>query len=238
MKVYVLAGGQNSRGWPLTEFIPKCLWPLPDGKPIIRHIVENLIAQDTSITPGDIVICGLKRQENLFRYEFRDLHVSYHFLKENVGTLGHLYQVMKSQAMTNRFMVHYADMITDISYENMITAFNLSSQAATAMIAVAMVNNPYSEAQLKVLSPQSLRVSKFTEKNVLPHPIWMGIGIFEKDAWFMIDELANSVKDSDIGRDLLPQIANAGMLEAWAHAGEWLDIGTLASYKKLMDTAH
>ena len=84
MHAFILAAGEGTRMWPLTENRPKPLIPLAN-KPIIEHIMDSLI--DAGVKKISILIGyeGRKIIEK-YGYSYRDAEIEYAYQKERRGT--------------------------------------------------------------------------------------------------------------------------------------------------------
>ena len=84
MRAFILAAGEGTRMWPLTENRPKPLIPLAN-KPIIEHIMDSLV--DAGIKNISILIGyeGRKIIEK-YGYSYKDARIEYVYQKERRGT--------------------------------------------------------------------------------------------------------------------------------------------------------
>ena len=84
MRAFILAAGEGTRMWPLTENRPKPLIPLAN-KPIIEHIMDSLI--DAGVKKISILIGyeGRKIIEK-YGYSYRDAEIEYAYQKDRKGT--------------------------------------------------------------------------------------------------------------------------------------------------------
>ncbi len=84
MRAFILAAGEGTRMWPLTDTRPKPLIPLAN-KPIIEHILEALV--DNGIKKISILI-GYEGRQIAERYghDYRGATIDYVYQKERRGT--------------------------------------------------------------------------------------------------------------------------------------------------------
>ncbi len=84
MRAFILAAGEGTRMWPLTDTRPKPLIPLAN-KPIIEHILDALI--DAGLENISILIGYEGRQiVEKYGYEYRGAKIDYVYQKELKGT--------------------------------------------------------------------------------------------------------------------------------------------------------
>ncbi|NPA76054.1 MAG: NTP transferase domain-containing protein, partial [Euryarchaeota archaeon] len=84
MRAFILAAGEGTRMWPLTDTRPKPLIPL-GNKPIIEHILDAVV--DAGIDKITILIGyeGRKIVEK-YRSEYRGAEIRYEYQKDRRGT--------------------------------------------------------------------------------------------------------------------------------------------------------
>ena len=84
MRAFILAAGEGTRMWPLTDTRPKPLIPL-GNKPIIEHILDAVI--DAGIRDITILIGYEGRQiADRYGYEYKGARIDYLYQKERKGT--------------------------------------------------------------------------------------------------------------------------------------------------------
>ncbi len=84
MRAFILAAGEGTRMWPLTETRPKPLIPLAN-KPIIEHILDALV--DAGIDKISILIGYEGRQiADRYGYDYKGAEIDYVYQKERRGT--------------------------------------------------------------------------------------------------------------------------------------------------------
>ena len=239
MKAIIMGAGSGTRMFPLTHFINKHLLHL-GGKPVIRIIAEKIAEV---IQPDDITIICNKRDEQDYRWEFRDLPVRLHMFQgeeEKIGTARQFAATILGEPYFNRndVFLHYGDTITDLDYRKFIEYYNEHRAKTDAVIAVTQnIKHDYSQVML-----EDERVVKMEEKPNLSFPSWTGIGIFNAEKIkdevleFMKakDERQEFVADVDIARDIFPQMVAKRKLFAYRYDGRWFDVGNLRSYQQLV----
>lgn len=232
VRVLLFAGGSATRMYPFSAYTEKSLLPLPNGKPIIRELFERLTAPEQPFMARDITILCQDKHEGAFRHEFRDEDVEYSALQQ-MGTLKHLREIMRYYNKDSTFVVHYADMITDIGYDRLMAMHTAHGHAATAVL--TEVQSPYGSVTTMV-DNSNMRIDSFKEKEMLGERVWTGVAVLERAATMpYIEKLCSKVERPDIGKDLMPELTRNKELYAYLHKGVWNDLGNAAQYLKLME---
>lgn len=234
--VFLLAAGEANRMYPLNQIIEKSLLPV-DGKPVIRHIVDNIYRQlkhkQLLFRVGKITICCLNKYYKQFLHEFRDMkEVSILPFKEPMGTFDTFFLASLHEDVTKWVMVHYADCMTDINYRNFV--YNLrdeSSASYDGIIAItSTVQHDYSEVDFDIMTDY---VTEFHEKPRVNNYTWSGIGLFHKRNLHL--NYMRKGKDTDFAFDIFPQMIAKKKLKAYTYSGYWMDVGNLNSYRKVCE---
>lgn len=256
-----MGAGSGTRMFPLTHFINKHLLHL-GGKPVIRIIVDNLLerripqalptlsdifSQDppdpvSYFNLEDITIVCNKRDEQDYKWEFRDLHgITFHPFAgddEKIGTAKQfLFALLSTKDKDNVTLLHYGDTITDLDYGFFIKSFTEILPNSNAMIAVTRnIRHDYSKVDATMTAPNSAYiVESIEEKPLLDFPSWTGIAIFKTG--FILEYLLRYPENQplDFGFNVLPDLARDNQLHAYEYAGRWFDVGNLRSYQKLVE---
>ena len=218
---FLLAAGESSRMFPLSTIMEKSLLPV-DGKPVIRHIVDNLRKCDKV---GNIYICCLQKFFKQFMHEFRDERVGIIPLKEPVGTFSTWF--IANENTDGWSMVHYADCLTDIDYNDFISKIDDKSDGLIAV--TNTVKHDYSEVSFTVDGV----VQDFVEKPNVMNYSWSGIGLFKTK---VVEEFRTDDGSSqDFAFDIFPQMIKQEKLKAYPYNGSWYDVGNLNSYRKICE---
>jgi NDP-sugar pyrophosphorylase family protein len=226
--VFILAAGEANRMFPLSTIMEKSLLPI-DGKPVIRHIVDNLKVCEYV---GEITICCLDKFKKQFEHEFRDCmeFVDIIGFEEPIGTYKTFFAMASIKIDTSEYvMVHYADCLTKIDYDDFIVSCWHSEM--DGIIAVTnTVKHDYSEVVLENPRHTITRVKFFNEKPRISNYSWSGIGLFNKKK---ILQYYPNTENTDFAQDIFPRLVNRKALKAYPYNGYWYDCGNLNSYRKL-----
>lgn len=223
---FLLAAGESSRMFPLSQIMEKSLLPV-DGKPVIRHIYDNL---KKSKNVGGIHICCLDKFIKQFCHEFRDENIEIIGFEKPEGTYTTWYSAVDMVPKNEWSMVHYADCLTEIDYDDFISKID---DKFDGLIAVTnTVNHDYSEV---ILQGEHDRVWEFREKPQISNYTWSGIGLFQNGN---VANLYNGKSGQDFAFDIFPKMIEANKLGAYPYNGYWFDMGNLNSYRKICALYH
>jgi NDP-sugar pyrophosphorylase family protein len=236
--VFLLAAGESSRMFPLNSIMEKSLLPV-NGKPVIRHIIENLTVPEVARHLRKITICCLNKFKKQFEHEFRDMpSLEIMGFEKPLGTATTLVDALHYETNHNNpdewIMVHYADCITDLDYSNFLKS-KMTNDEIDGIIAVTdTIHHDYSEVvlSLKEHFTAPILVHEFNEKPKLGYHSWTGIALLRTGAF-----LANMVgsENKDIAQNYFPILVQDKKLEAFATHAKWYDVGNLNSYRKVCE---
>jgi len=239
MDVIVLAGGFATRLRPLSEYIPKPLFPL-GGVPILNYIVYKI---EEEIKPGRIIISTNKRFENHFRYWkrclFDELKQKIELIseptyknEEKFGAIRGLYYAIKEAWIENDLLVIAGDNFFDFDLrkirrlmkeKNAITLslYNLKSLEEAKRFGVVSIDsdNRIIELYEKPENPKSTLIST-------------GIYAIPKEKLRFLEEYIHTNNEQDVLGKFFEWLLNREPLYGYPYEGVWFDIGTLDSYKE------
>jgi mannose-1-phosphate guanylyltransferase len=225
MQAVVLVGGFGTRLRPLTAATPKQMLPIVD-RPMIEHVLAHLGRH--GITE---VVLSLGFKPDAFSDAYPDgvcagLRLHYAVEPEPLDTAGAVRFAAAHAGITERFVVHNGDNLTDLDLTALI-GFHAEHQAE-ATIALHRVDDP--SAYGVVPTDGDGRVVAFVEK---PAPgtaptdqINAGTYVLEPS---VLDRIEEDRKVS-IERETFPAIAADQRLYAMPQDTYWIDAGTPEAY--------
>jgi len=154
-EMLIMAGGKGKRLRPFTNKIPKPLLPV-NGKPIIERII--ITAKKQGIRNFVISINYLGNKIKSYLNNGNKLDVNIRYINENkpLGTAGSLYYYKKNRLP---FIVSNADVISNISYREMIDYHN----KLNSFITIGAISN-YEKNHYGEIIFNNNRVKKIEEK--------------------------------------------------------------------------
>jgi dTDP-glucose pyrophosphorylase/predicted transcriptional regulator len=211
--IIIMAGGKGTRLFPVTENCPKSML-LVDGKPILRHIIENARMAGFK----NIVIAVHHLSEIIENYfgDGESLGVKIEYLKERspLGTAGAL--SLLNPKPTKPIIVTNGDLITSIDFAKLLD-FHLSLDAsATMAVTEYKTQNPYGVVEL-----EGLNIVNYREKPTTK--VYVNAGVYVLDAKLL--DLIGPEIPTDMP-ELFEKIKNQGTkVVAFPLHESWHDIG-------------
>ncbi|MBV9950889.1 MAG: NDP-sugar synthase [Acidimicrobiia bacterium] len=225
MQAVVLVGGFGTRLRPLTAATPKQMLTIVD-RPMIEHVLAHLGRH--GITE---VVLSLGFKPDAFSDAYPDgvcagLRLHYAVEPEPLDTAGAVRFAAEHAGITDRFVVHNGDNLTDLDLTQLVELH--ADRGAEATIALHRVEDP--SAYGVVPTDANGRVLAFVEK---PEPgtaptdqINAGTYVLEPS---VLGRIAEGRKVS-IERETFPAIAADERLYAMPQDTYWIDAGTPEAY--------
>ena len=221
MKAFILAAGQGTRLRPLTDHAPKCLVPIC-GKPMLsiwlelcrRHRIDEVLINLHA--HADQVRSFLERHDD-------EVKVTVSHETTLLGSAGTLAANRAWLGQDPQFWIFYADVLTNIDLDRMMSAHLRSGLIAT--LGLYRVPNPTQCGIVQVDERGVIR--EFHEKPAAPvgNLAFSGVMIARSD-------LLNHVPSRfpvDMGKDVLPALC--GRMSAYEVTEYLIDIGTMPRYE-------
>ena len=203
IRAMLLAAGQGTRLWPLTESVPKSMLPVA-GKPLLQRNVEYLARFGLQ----EVAINLHHRPEAIMRH-FGDgadygLRIRYSHEPHLLGTAG---AVKKLEAFfTETFLVLYSDNLTTCDLDR-LHAFH-TEKAAVATVALFGREN-VGQSGVAELDGND-RIVRFVEKpgagETASHWVSAGVLVLEP----RVLDVIPTGQATDFGRDVLPALLARG----------------------------
>ena len=208
-EVVIMAGGRGLRMHGLTADRQKAMLEV-GGRPMLESLVMRCAAQGFK----QITMCVGYRADQV-RAHFEDgdawgCRVNYLQEDSPSGTAGALRRL---RHFTTPVIVHNADVVADIDLAGLMAWHADHGAQATAVLARAEYQVPYGVAQ--VTGDRLLRVA---EKPVMSWPVLAGVYVLEPSALALVTTPMD-----------MPDLLDLVTIGAYPHAGDWRDVGTLAS---------
>ena len=226
MKALILAAGFGTRLQPLTNELPKSLFPVLN-QPILEHTLHFLSSQGIK----EIAINLHHRPEKIIDYfgNGKDFGVALHYSKEEeiLGTAGGI-KKLQSFFQDETFLVINSDVFADINLNDVLKFHKEKKSKLTLVVRQDPNMQKYKSIQLV----EEGRIVHFLGKGIknsdpVTQVMFTGIQIMEPDIFSRIpkDEFCGTTEDVFPGmiQDELP-------VYGFLHNGYWIDMGTRETY--------
>jgi glucose-1-phosphate cytidylyltransferase len=217
MQVVILCGGKGTRSYPYTEHFPKVMMPI-GGTPILVHLMHLYADQGCT----EFILAAGHRKEILYDYfegRFTDWNVNIVDTGEDSDTgdrIRHCAPYLKG-----RFFATYGDGLGDIDLGELLTYHQ--DHPGIATVTTVPLRSQYG----LVLFDAERKVQEFREKPLI-RDCWINAGFFTFEP---------SVFELWVGHnlegDVLPALAEKGLLYAHKHEGFWKSMDTSKDQQEL-----
>jgi NDP-sugar pyrophosphorylase family protein len=220
INAFILAAGYGERLRPITDHIPKPLLPIC-GKPILETVLDKIAV----LSPNKIGINTHHIAEQIEKWRFSHAtycNISLFHETSILGTGGALKNA-ESMLRDSVFIVHNADILTDIDLETLVRRHRESGNIATlAVHDHEKFNNVWIDDKGFLKS-----VGKIKEQDHgLCKIAFMGIAVYSQEILNYLPEGNSSIVDA-----WLKSVAAGQSIGTMDFTGAaWTDIGTPAAY--------
>ena len=219
--VLILAGGEGSRLWPITDMIPKALVPVA-GKPCVRWVIDELHEQGFR----NIIILINDEDYYQFKYFIQETGVAFNSSPKSTSICQRILNCREILENKPVFLVIYGDDITRTDYRKLV-----ETQQATKSIAV-LATTYNVELEFGLIEVDGNDVVGFKEKpnlgKIATDCIWTGRAAFHK--YILSPWLENHTNLSDVFPDLL---GHGQKVLVQVENSPWYDVGSIAHYRRV-----
>ncbi len=223
MQAIILAGGKGRRLMPYTTVLPKPLMPIGDYailEVILRQLRHSGFTKVT-ISTGylhELIHAYIDSNKNL------GLEISYVHEDTPLGTIGPLRLIGQ---LDDTFLVMNGDILTDISYLDLIASHHRNNAIATVATYQRDVNIDFGVLE----KDDTRRITGFIEKPTYHFDVSMGVYVFSKK---ILDYVP---RGEPFGFDQLMYALTAkkDAVYSYPHMGYWLDIGRPDDYARSIE---
>jgi NDP-sugar pyrophosphorylase family protein len=226
MKALILAAGFGTRLKPLTNELPKPLFPVLN-RPILEHTLHFLSSQGIT----EIAINLHHRPEKIIAYfgDGKGFGVNLHYSKEEeiLGTAGGI-KKLQSYFQDETFLVINSDVFADINLNDALK-FHIEKKSKLTLVVRQDANI---EKYKSIQRVKEGRIVHFHGKGVknsesITQVMFTGIQIMEPDIFFRIPE----GKFCGTTEDIFPgMIQDELLIYGFLQDGYWIDMGTHETY--------
>lgn len=223
-KAVILAGGRGTQLRPYTYEIPKPLLPVK-GTPILEHLILQL--KKNGITEIIIAISYLGEKIKDYFGDGSKWGVSIEYSEEtdNLQTGGAVKKI-KDKLNDESFLVIHGDILTDISFADLIQYHK--DQGTVATVALTTTGTPKEFGQIKMQGTKLMDFYPTSENpDLKSHLIHTGIYAFEPDIFNYFPKNEKEFSLEDIVRELIKE----RKVNGFVFEGKWYDVGNPENYE-------
>ena len=226
MKAFILAAGYGERLRPVTDYTPKPLLPIL-GQPVIEIVLERL----ARLPVDSFGINTHHKSEMLTQWASASKHANKIELFHEKAILGTGGALRNASEFLNSsvFIVHNADILSDISLEALVKEHSLSGNTVTlAVHDHGKYNNLWIDN-----SGNLRRIGNAGISSRLCKIAFTGIAVYSPEFLDFLPEGSSSVVDA-----WFKALASGGKIGTVDFSGcSWTDIGTPAAYAAAVNEA-
>ena len=210
VKIVVLCGGRGTRSHPFTEYIPKVMMAI-NGTPILVHLMRIYAAQGFR---RFVLSVGYRKEILIDYFDGRrtDWEIEIVDTGDDADTGDRIQRC--AHLLPDTFFANYGDGLGNVDLHALLGRHRESGGLAT-LTTVPLLT----QYGLVVFSPQGV-VSQFIEKPVIPD-CWINAGFFVFDR-----KVFAHWQGRNLESEVLPKLANDGVLHVHRHAGFWKSMDT------------
>lgn len=216
----ICAGGLGKRLRPRTENCPKPMLEVR-GKPILEHIINKAREEGFKDLFISTYYLGHMIEDYFEDGQKWGVNIQYLREKEPLGTAGALSLI--SEIPENTFIVTNGDVLTQISYGNLLEFHKKHNSIATMAIRRHEMQNPFGVVKLR-----GLEIEGFEEKPTISSNINAGVYAFNPQ---VLNYIPNK-KFMDMPSLFENLKSKESSLFAYPMHEDWLDIGRISDLQK------
>ncbi len=238
MKAIVLCGGFAKRLLPISEFIPKPLFPL-GGKPLVDHIVDRII----NIKINDIYLSVNKKFQDQFKYyasKRNDVKISLIVEptmkeEEKLGAIKGLKYAMDRIDYDN-FIVIAGDNYFDFELIDIYKKFMEINKITIGLFELSSLEEARRFGVVEI--DENNKIISFEEKPDKPKSklISTGIYLFPNGVSEKLTKYINDKNNPDQLGNFITWLIKNEDVYGIPLKGKWYDIGTLETYRELYNS--
>jgi len=217
MKVVILCGGQGTRAYPTTQYIPKAMMPIGEVP-----VVEQVMRIYASYGYNDFVLCCGYLKEDIMEY-FAEPRGDWKVNCVDTGADADTGQRIErvKDLVGETFHATYCDGLGDVDIDALVNFHRAHGGAAT--VTAAPLRSQYG----LMYADGDDRVVGFDEKPVL-RDFWINGGFFVFNR-----RVFDQWDGKNLERDILPAVAQRGELHMYRHYGFWRSMDTYKDQQEL-----
>jgi glucose-1-phosphate cytidylyltransferase len=218
MQILILCGGQGTRAYPYTEYLPKPMLPI-NGQPILLHVMQIFADQGHK---EFILSLGYRKEVIIDYFQHKNLHdwkVELVDTGDQTDTGGRIYNC--KQLLRETFMATYVDGLSDVRLDKIIQ-FHKSHKGLATITSVPL-RSQYGTMDLD----GSGKITGFKEKPILREH-WINAGFFVFD-----HEVFNHWEGENLEKEVFPNLLKKKLLYAYQHDGFFKSMDTYKDQQEI-----
>ncbi len=242
MEAIVLCGGFATRLEPVSFFMPKPLLPV-GNRPIIDYIVDSL----QKIGVKRIIISTNKKFAGQFKYWMANrkasgLQVPLELVveptmknEEKFGAVNGINYAIKSLQITDDVIIVAGDNYYSF---DLISAFEKFKKLMKPTVVLCDIKSKEEAKRFGVAVVKDHKIEEFEEKPAEPKTTIVSTGIYMLPADMLkkFDEYILNRNNPDAPGHFMKWLVTNSKVYGFECNGEWFDIGTIDTYKKVFDS--
>ncbi|QPJ60613.1 MAG: NDP-sugar synthase [Candidatus Nitronauta litoralis] len=236
MKAMVLAAGFGTRLKPLTQVLPKPMFPIL-GKPVLEHTLAHLARFGIRDITVNLHHLPAAVQGYFGNGETLGIELHYSYEQEILGTAGGILKARK-YLDGGPFIVMNSDIITDIDLEKVMAFHQARGSALTMVLTDGEVTGIHDPIELDE-NDRVVHMPGASSKNMpdTTRPVtFTGVQIIEPEIFdrIPVNQFCGTTKE------IYPEMIEDGRrVYGYLHKGYWQDMGTREQYlqvhKEILD---
>lgn len=217
MQIVILCGGQGTRAYPYTEYLPKPMLPI-NGQPILVHVMKLFAEQGHK---EFVLSLGYRKEViiDYFHQKAMDWDVELVDTGVETDTGGRIEKC--KHLLRDTFIATYTDGLSDIRIDKLLS-FHRSHKGLATVTSVPL-RSQYGTIDFD----DSGRIVGFREKPVL-HEHWINAGFFVFDK-----EVFDHWEGDNLETDVLPALVKKNLIYAHRHNGFFKSMDTYKDQQEI-----
>lgn len=217
MQVLILCGGQGTRAYPYTEYLPKPMLPI-NGQPILIHVMRIFAEQGHK---EFILSLGYRKEVIIDYFHQKNLDWDIELVDTGEGTdTGGRIEKCK-HLLGDTFLATYVDGLSDILIDKLIDFHH--SHDGLATITSVPLRSQYGTMDLE----GSGKIVAFKEKPILREH-WINAGFFVFDR-----KVFSHWEGDNLEKDVFPALSQKGLVFAYQHDGFFKSMDTYKDQQEI-----
>jgi mannose-1-phosphate guanylyltransferase len=228
MKAFLLLGGFGTRMRPFSISTPKALLPLANI-PFIKYQLAHLKKYNVTEVILGVGYKGKEFKKIVDIAKKMGIKSYLSFEKEPLDTAGGIKNAEKFLKAKEPFLIFNGDILADFNLEKILNFH----QEKNADVTIGMVKVEDPSAYGLIITEKDMKIKSFVEKpkgeQIIADTINAGVYVFNPD---ILEEIPAGKKVS-VEKETFPALLDKNRaMYGYVHYGYWMDVGTLAKFKK------